>query len=72
MTCVNPNCGSCPTEAAPHVHEFEKFDATRIYCVTCGEFRTAPSDSYKWTWTPPVYWWPTVTTTPQYTYTTTT
>ena len=24
-------------------HKFEKFDATRIFCPKCGQFRTAPT-----------------------------
>lgn len=52
-------------------HCFVKFDATRIYCTRCGEFRTAPTTytyfpQWKWDWTPtvsPTITWGTGTTT---------
>jgi hypothetical protein len=35
------------TTSNPCAHRFEKFDSTRIYCIHCGEFKTAP---FTWPW----------------------
>jgi len=56
----------CNVSCTSFGHSFEKFDATRIFCPKCGEFRTAPQ-TYFPTWTQPFIWNGTTSTAPHVT-----